>query len=716
VKVVLSWIRDFVDVPGTAEEIGARMSMRGLALEGLERLTGGVLPPWSTHQGPDAVLDFDVTANRADCLSIRGIAREIATAYQLPLHAPPKGEVRSEGEQSPTVKTPGSAGTSEIAVTVEEPDLCARYAAAVADVTIGSSPDWMQTRLTACGIRPISNIVDITNYVLLELGHPMHAFDLARLRGPAIVVRRARAGERLTTLDGKDRALEAGMLVIADADHACGVAGVMGGAQSEVSAATRKIVLESAWFKPQSVRSTAKRLGLQTEASYRFERGADLTQPVNALERALRLLEITGAGKQRGALVDAYPRPYEPRQIILAAPLIKKVLGMDVPDTEAVRILRWLGFEVQTLGSWQAAQPDAALPVGEIGHSWRVTVPAWRVDVQRPVDLVEEVGRHYGFEHLPTTFPPLEQPPPASDARIPRDKAVRAALLAMGFNEAITFGFIGAAAAAPYAENGGLVALANPLSENFAVLRPSLLPGLVDAVSHNRRHGRKDVRLFEIGTRFSRRGETRAAAAVWSGLAVAEHWSGGQRVVDFFDVKGVAEQVCRVLGASASFAVGSRPFLAQGRTADVCMNGDVVGVVGQLDPAIAEQRDLPHGDAVYVTELDLDAVWNHVPRTAMFAQPLPRHPFVVRDIAILVDDSLSAETVRGTIRRVAPPILVDLREFDRYQGKGIPDGKVSLAVHLTFQAADRTLTDAEVQTAMDAIVAALNKDLGAIQR
>jgi phenylalanyl-tRNA synthetase beta chain len=708
VKVLLSWIRDFVDVPGTAEELGTRMSMRGLALEGLELVAGGVLPPWSSHKGPDAVLDFDVTANRPDSLSIRGIAREIATAYRLPL--------RSPADDRPERRADNRGEPPAIKVSIEEPELCARYAAAIAQVSIEPSPQWMRYRLNACGFRPISNIVDITNYVLLELGHPMHAFDLARLRGPAIVVRRARAGERLTALDGKDRALTPDMLVIADAERACAIAGVMGGAESEVSDATTEIVLESAWFKPQSVRATAKRLGLRTEASYRFERGADLTEPVNAMERALELLEITGAGKQRGAIVDAYPRPYEPREIILDAPLIKKLLGMEVPGTEAVRILRSLGFEVQTLGSWQAAQPDAALPVGEIGHSWRVTVPAWRLDVQHPVDLVEEVGRHHGFEHLPTTFPPVEQPPPPSDARIPRDHTVRRALVAMGFSEAITFGFIEAAAAAPYADNGGPMALANPLSEKFAVLRPSLLPGLVDAVSHNRRHGRKDVQLFEIGTRFSRRGETRGAAAVWSGLAVPEHWSGGQRVVDFFDVKGVAEQVCRVLGGSATFAVASRPYLVHGRTADICINGDVVGVVGQLDPAIVERRDLPRGDAVYITEIDLDALSGSVPRMATFAQPLPRHPFVVRDIAILLDDSLSAETVRGTIRRVAPPTLVAVREFDRYHGRGIPDGKVSLAVHLTFQAADRTLTDAEVQTAMDAIVGALKKDLGAIQR
>jgi phenylalanyl-tRNA synthetase beta chain len=704
VKVLLSWIRDFVDVPGTAEEIGQRMSLRGLALEGLEPVESGTRPPWSTHQGPDAVLDFDVTANRPDCLSMLGIAREIATAYQLPLRA--GGASVSRGRD---------AGV-EIAVSIDDPELCARYAAAVAEVTIAPSPDWMQARLTACGVRPISNVVDITNYVLLERGHPMHAFDLARLRGPAIVVRRARAGETLTTLDGKERALAEDMLVIADAERASAIGGVMGGAESEVGDGTTQIVLESAWFKPQSIRSTSKRLGLRTEASYRFERGADLTAPVDAMHRALELLELTGAGRASGPVIDCYPREHQPRELTFDAGAVRALLGMDVPDTEIVRILRGLGFGVKTLGSWQAAQPDAALQVGHIGSGWKVSVPAWRADVQRPVDLIEEVGRHHGFEHLPTTFPAVEQAPPPSDPRIARDARVRRTLVGMGFSEAITFAFIDASAATPYAGDSGAVALANPLSEKFAVLRPSLLPGLVDAVSHNRRHGRTDVRLFEIGTRFSRAGETRAAAVAWTGLATSEHWSGGQRAVDFFDVKGIGEQLCAAMDATASFAIAERGYLIRGRTADVLVGGHLVGVIGQLDPGLAEARDLPKGDAVYVAELDLDALSARVSHEPRFAQSLPRHPSVVRDVAILVDDTLSADTVRGTIRSAAPATLVEIREFDRYHGKGIPDGKVSLALHLTFRAPDRTLTDAEVHTAMEGIVTALAAGLGAIQR
>jgi phenylalanyl-tRNA synthetase beta chain len=695
-KVLLSWIRDFVDVPGTPEEIGTKMSMRGLALEGIEKPD----PIIGALDSDDAVLDFDVTANRPDCLSMLGIAREIATAYGLPMNVP-------------TVKLPAAAtaplhggakaspsGAGPLPVTIDDPDLCARYVAAVADVTIGPSPAWMQQRLHACGVRPISNVVDITNYVLLETGHPMHAFDLDKLRGPAIVVRRARPGERITTLDNKERALAEDMLVIADAERPEGIGGVMGGAQSEVSSSTRRIVLESAWFSPQSVRSTSKRLGLRTEASYRFERGADLTAADRAMHRALELLETTGAGRVAGPVIDVYPRPHQPRTITLNAPAIGKLLGMTVPDDEVVRILGALGFDAQPLAP----------------QTWRVTVPGWRVDVQRPEDLIEEVGRHHGFENLPATFPSVEQAPPPSDWRIARDARARRALLAMGFSEAITFAFIEAAAAAPFVHADGRVALANPLSEKFVELRPSLLPGLIDAVSHNRRHGRRDVRLFEIGTRFSRSGETRGAAIAWTGLATPEHWGGGQRDVDFFDVKGVAEQMAATLDVAASFAPATRGYLVEGRTAEVLVNDVAVGVIGQLDPAIGDARDLPKGDALYVAELDLDAISAPASKETRFAQPLPRHPSVIRDVSILVDDTLSAATVRGTIRSAAPPALADVREFDRYQGKNIPDGKVSLSLRLTFRAADRTLTDAEVSAAMDAIVRALTEKLGAIQR
>ncbi|MGQ0736098.1 MAG: phenylalanine--tRNA ligase subunit beta [Acidobacteriota bacterium] len=709
-KVLLSWIRDFVDVPGAPEEIGARLSMRGLALDALEPVDSLPPPPWRAQAAGDAVLDVDVTANRPDCLSIRGIAREIATVYQLPL--------RSQG---PALPLPGGSGPHDspsagepmpaLSVNIEAPELCHRYVAGIADVTVGASPAWLQARLTACGVRPISNVVDVTNYVLLELGQPLHAFDYQRLRGPSIIVRRARAGERLTTLDGKARVLDPETLVIADADAASAIGGVMGGLQSEVAHGTRRIVLESAWFKPQSVRATSKRLGLRTEASYRFERGADVEAADEAMERALALLVAIGAGKARGQIIDCYPEKRVATRLEVAPGSIGHLLGMEVPAADTERILRSLGFVVRAAGDGPGHQAAG----GARGGAWHIQVPSWRVDVSRPVDVVEEVGRHYGFEHLPTTFPPVVAPPPPSDPRIERDGRVRRALLGMGFTEAITFAFIEAAAAAPFVDDG-VVALANPLSEKFTTLRPSLLPGLVDAVSHNRRHGRGDIRLFEIGTRFSPRGETRAAAAVWTGLATSDHWSGGRRPVDFFDVKGVAEQVCAVLNVSPDIRPMAAAAFERGRAAELNSGGARVGILGQLNIQLATSRELPTADAVFMLELDLDGLSRDLPSTVRFATPLPKYPSVVRDVSVLVDDTLSAETVRGTIRTVSPASLTSVQEFDRYQGQGIPAGKVSLSLRLTFQSSDRTLTDAEIHVAMETIVGALAGQLGAVQR
>jgi phenylalanyl-tRNA synthetase beta chain len=680
-KVPVSWIREFVDVKASPEEIGTLMGVRGLALEGLEA------------QGDDVVMDFDVTANRPDCLSVIGIAREIATAYGLPA---PQGAGHNP---------PGWNPDQSIPISIEEPELCGRYVAATADVIVRPSPQWLQDRLLTNGVRPISNIVDITNYVMIELGQPMHAFDLDKMRGGKVIVRRAMPGEMMTTLDGKTRTLTRDMLVIADAHAAEDIGGVMGGANSEITNATKRVVFEAAYFAPAQIRSTSKALGIKTEASTRFERGMDRTAPPRAMTRALELLEKIIAGTPTGAITDNYPRPHQPRLVTLERARIAGLLGMDVPDADVDRILTSLGFEIMTT---RYTGPDAV--------GWDVVTPSWRVDIHRQVDLIEEIGRHYGFEHLPTTFPGVEQAPPPSDPRIARDRKIRTALLGMGFSEAITFAFIEAAAAEPYLHGRAPVTIGNPLSEKFAVMRPSLLPGLVDAVSHNRRHGRPDVRLVEIGTRFSPNGETRGAGFAWTGLATPDHWSGARRAVDFADIKGVVEQLHAIAQVQPSFQEIETPYLASGRAAAIIVDGKTIGVFGQLSPAIAESRDLPAVDEVYVGEIDLDALTAASPAETLRTTPLPRHPSVVRDVSMLVADTLSAATVRGTIRSAAPATLIQIREFDRYQGKGVPDGKVSLSFRLTFQSPERTLTDDEVQAAMQRIIEALTRELQAVQR
>src|SRR5579864_4553024 len=410
VRLVLSWLHEFVDLDASAPQIADRLSIRGFEVAAIETLAGG-----------DAVIDFEVTANRPDCLSVIGLAREVATAFDVPMHSPQPAPL-------------AAGGIDRLAIHLDEETLCPRYAAAVADVEPGASPGWMAARLQAAGVRPISAIVDVTNYVNLELGQPMHAFDLEQLAGGELRVRRARPGETIRTLDDVDRTLDGDMLVIADRDRAQAIAGVMGGARSEVSPRTKVVALESAYFKATSVRRTSKRLGLKTEASARFERGADLGAQVVALERAAALMTRIGAGQVAQPIVDCYPHPRARARIRLRRERLARLFGAHVPDADVERILRALGLDL--------------MPRDD---GWDATIPLFRVDLAREVDLIEEVGRHYGFDRLEPTFPAVTVPAPPPDPRIPRDQLVRRVLAAAGASEAVTFGFIEADAARAFA-------------------------------------------------------------------------------------------------------------------------------------------------------------------------------------------------------------------------------------------------------------------------
>lgn len=665
-KLPVDWLREFVSVPADAAAIAARLGSCGFAVESID----------------GDVIDFEITANRPDCLSVYGLAREAAVAFEAPLGPMPGGDHAFD------------AGPAAIKVSVADAD-CRRYAVALVDVTVGPSPEWLAARLRAAGVRPINRIVDVTNYVMLEIGQPMHAFDVSTLSGPEIRVRRARAGETLATLDGESRTLDASMLVIADSERAIAVAGVMGGAASEVSSATTRIALESACFAPETVRATSRKLGLKTEASARFERGADIAAPVTGIARALALFDRIGAGGIVGGVTDVYPRPASGRQIGLRRSHVTRLLGATIPDETIERILRDLGFAL-------TAAPDG----------WRVDVPTFRVDVSREADLIEEVGRHWGFDRIPMTFPALSAPPRASDAGVVRGRLVRRLLCGAGLQEAVTFTFIEDAAAAPFAADDDRVGIKNPLSEKFAALRPSIVPGLADALAYNLNRQEADVRLFELGTIFSaRHGERTAVAWAMTGSR-GDHWSGSAGALDFSDTKGIADLVASALGVQVAAETGDGlTWLTEGQRAWlVAPNGARAGWIGRL-------RSLKGVDEpIYVGEIDLDALASFVMDRPAAIAPLPRFPSIVRDLSILVDERLPAAEVRGTIRSNAPATLVDVHEFDRYQGKGVPQGRISLSIRLTFRDAGRTLTDAEVQPAMETIVQALARQHGATLR
>ena len=696
-RILVSWLREFVKLPvdsGDPGDPGSPVNMTELAatltMRGFEV---GAVEPWpadaaSANEPPDAVLDLEITTNRPDCLSVLGIAREVSTVYATDL-------------RMPALWSDDDDPRDPIAVTIDDADvdLCSRYVGALADVEVGPSPRWLAARLEAADVHPINNVVDVTNYVMLELGHPMHAFDLDRLAGPEIRVRRARAGETIRTLDGVQRQLEPEMLVIADSERAQAVAGVMGGADSEVSSTTQTIVLEAAYFNPIAVRRAGKRIGLATDAAYRFERGADVEAPVRAMARARQLLTTIGAGQPRGPVVDRYPAPPAPIVVRLRHHRIGLLLGQTIDVAFVAPTLTRLGFDVQ-LG------PTTDPPV------WHVTVPTFRVDVSREEDLIEEVARHHGYDTLPTTYPAPTQPARPSGPWLARDHLVRQLLTGCGFSEAITYAFIEREPAlATHAHPEDIVALRNPLSEKGAVLRPSLLPGLVDSLVHNRRRERQDIRLFEVGSRFCHRdGETPALALALTGDAVARHWSNTGRKTDLFDLTGVLARLCEGFGGVATFEPDTAGHLMPGRTACVRLRvadtTTVLGTVGQLDPGFADARGLTGSDAVYVAELDLrpltTGAFDHLRAT-----PVPRYPSMTRDLSIEIDNALPAVRVRDTIRTAAGPSLINIKEVDRYVGNGVAADAVSLSMRLTFRAPDRTLTDTEVQKATDEVVRAL---------
>ena len=696
-RILVSWLREFVPVPVGIDELAEALTGHGFEVSAVDPAPE---IPGRPPTGPDAVLDLEITTNRPDCLSVLGIAREVSTIYRNPLTWPPLAE--------------SSAAAAEVPVTIEEAGAvdCPRYAASLADVRVAPSPAWMAARLEAAGVRPINAVVDVTNYVLLELGHPMHAFDLDRLAGGELRVRPARSGETVRTLDGVERALRDDMLVIADAAQAQAVAGVMGGADSEVHAGTTRVALESAWFEPISVRRTRRRLALSTDASYRFERGADIDAPVRAMRRAQALLAAIGAGAPRGGILDRYPAPRPAARVAVRHTRIRRVLGVDVAPDFVPTTLKRLGFSIES-------GPD-----GVDGPTWRVTVPGHRVDVSREIDLIEEVARHHGYHRLPSTFPAMLRPPAPPGDALEQRRLLRRVLNGGGCSEAITYGFIEEEAARAFVgDDGNLVRLANPLSETFAVLRPSLMPGLVDALVYNRRRGRRDIRLFELGRRFGKAtGETPGIAIVTTGPVASEHWGDGQRwrtgerggrvpAADFYDLAGLVERLLDAVGVVPAFVAADAAgpawlAVAQAALVQALVPGEAapvtLGHVGQLDPAIAAARGLPTASsAVYGAELDLDRVTRAGrDRRRIVAAPPPRFPAIVRDIAIAVDRSLPAAAVRDTIRAVATDSLIDVRAFDRYEGAGVAGGRVSLAFRLTFRRGDRTLTDAEVQRTM----------------
>ncbi|MFQ5666884.1 MAG: phenylalanine--tRNA ligase subunit beta [Candidatus Binatia bacterium] len=640
----------------------------------------------------DTVLDIAVTPNRGDCLSVLGMAREIAalTGRRLRRHRPSVPE--SEGVATPDL----------IAIRIADSELCGRYVGrVVADVKIMPSPVWMQSRLQAVGLRPINDVVDVTNYVMIERGQPLHAFDYDRLPAKEIVVRRAGAEAPFTALDGQVYALKPGDLLITSGEEPVAIAGVIGGAATEVTSQTRRLLLESAWFAPGSVRSTGKRLGVRTEASYRFERGTDIGDVPYAADRAVALLGTLGAGAAARGRVDVYPSARHNAPIPLRLKRVGELLGTNISRVEVVSSLKALGLTVSpaTRGTLT------------------VVAPSYRSDLSREIDLVEEVARLGGYENVPATLPKCTVRGTGVGDHERHQRALKRLLTAQGLHEAVLLSFCSSRLNRlfPGLARHVPVTLLNPLTEDDAELRLSLLPGMVKTVRDNLDQGTKQVAVFSIGKAFWGDG---AGGEGWRVAGALSHTLPGRglgsrnAVTEFVDVKGVVESILDVLAARAARWVPARdlPAFHPGKTARVEIGGTPLGITGALHPTV--QEELGVENTCWVFELDLDSLLQYRPRAVVYKE-LPRFPAVVRDLAVVSEESFASDEVVRFVRAwsTGSQWIEDVQLFDQYVGPPIPAGKKSLAYSISYRAPDRTLTDAEVNAMHAQLLAAVQGTL-----
>ncbi len=681
-RVPLEWLKEFVDFSVSPEELAHRLTMAGLEVEGREKVQD------------DIVFEVNVTPNRPDCLSILGIAREVSALMNIPLKFPEFGI--ADGEPC------------GVNIEISDKELCHRYAGrSIKGVRIGHSPDWMRQRLEKCGVRPINNIVDITNYVLMEMGHPLHAFDEDELRGKKIRVARSVHGSKMTTLDGTVRDLPDEALLIWDGERPVAVAGVMGGADTEVKERTKNIFLEGAYFLPASVRRTSRALGLKTEASYRFERGTDVELLERALDRAASLIASLAGGRV-SIKADAYPVRFKPAEIKVRYSRVNKILGTSVTDDDMVDIVERLGIIVRK---------DSA--------SFVCVSPSYRGDLQNEIDIIEEIARFYGYEKIPVTSPRTPITREGRDRRHNYISAMRESLRRSGFTEAINYSFMnyGMLDTMKIGEDDyrrKALKLRNPLNEDEAHLRTTLVPSLVQNLVYNISVGNREVSLFEIARVFIDQGqalpeEEHHLGAIFFREKTPSLWK--EEAPDFYVVKGAAQSMLDDLRVSDySLNPSSEPFLHPGKSGDIIVSGSKVGIVGMLHPDVADGLALKVSRPdIVILELNLDSLIPALSGTVKYA-PIPKYPHIDRDVALIVDESIPASRVMDLMRSYQSELIEDISIFDFYKGKNIPAGKKSLAFSIRYRAKDRTLIDSEIEDLHSKLVGHVIEETGGVVR
>jgi phenylalanyl-tRNA synthetase beta chain len=665
-KIVTSWIREFVEIPATDRELAERLTLAGLAIDAVETAANG-----------ESVLEADIGTNRPDAMNHYGLAREASTLYDRDLKP-----IRPAFSES-------SKLASDVAsVEILDPDLCPRYSARVImGVKVGPSPDWMVRRLEAAGQRSINNVADVTNYLMLENGQPLHSFDLDKVAGRKIIVRRARVGETMETLDGVERKFTTDHLLICDGERPVGIGGVMGGEESGISEGTVNVLLEAAWFEPKSIRKTARYFGMHTDASHRFERGMDIGFTATATDRAAELIQQVAGGEILKGVLDAYPNPQPRTAVELRRKELDRIIGVQVLAAEVLRILRRLGFRADELGY----------------GNWKLVPPSWRTDVVREIDIVEEVARHYGFERLPDSLCSwaggIHRPPNAAMERVLRDTA-----RALGYDETIAISLVPVAKTKLFSKDDP-PAIGNPLSAESAVLRTSPLPGVLDAVLWNLNHGEAESRVFEVGKIYRHAGEAYEEPPTL-GLAAAPG--------DFLHLKGDIETLLDLFECSVTFdAVTGVDYFHPARSARVTLAGETLGRFGELHPRIATEYGFRQ--PVWAAEFFLDPLYRAGLRVARH-QELPRFPAVDRDFSLLLPDGVTFQSVRDAVTGLGIEDLREVTAGEVFRGGQVSAGQYSLLLRVRFQSTDRTLSDTEVNAHAAAIVVALETGFQATLR
>ena len=677
-RTLVSWLQDFVDIPEAPQELAERLTRAGMAVDALEQ------------HGDEYVLEIDVTSNRPDQMNHFGLARELGAIYRRPVRLP---EVEPVEDARPA--------SEAAAIEILDAESCPRYVGRVfTGVEVRPSPDWLRRRLELCGIRSINTIADLTNYVLLELGHPTHAFDLDTLNGRRIVVRRGEAGEMLRTLDGIERTLDGEVLAIADAYRPVALAGVMGGLETEISDRTANVLLEAAWFEPGLIRRTARRYSMHTEASHRFERGADIEAAGWAADRIATLIQKVspGAAVLKGRL-DAYPRRLERPRLELRRQRLRSVLGAEVADAEARDTLERLGF---------SPEPTAA--------GWRVEVPSHRRDVEREIDLVEEAARIFGFDRIPSTLPALSAAPlPA--LREVEESAVRETLRALGYDETIGYSFISSEEARQFSSEEP-IPLRNPLSELVDVMRTTSAPTLLRAVEWNLNRGERDLRLMEIGRLYRRRGESQyeepaVLTLTATGEARPRALTEQPKTFDFFDLKGDLEELLRrfELGETIFDERETPPYYVTGRAARVYSDLGVIAYLGEVDPRLLAERKIRQ--PVFLAEIFLERLYAAGLRRPQHRM-IPRVPAVQRDFSLLAPEGIPFAEIRAAVGPAEH--LVELRPLEVLRGARAPAGFYSLLLRAVWQRESDSFTDEEIRTHSAALLENLERKLNVRQR